>query len=223
VAVAAASGADAPAAAPAHAARSPGNLVEGSGPVVERLYTTNQLARLFGVVPTTVIDWVERDKLAAFKTLGGHRRITHRAVLEFLDRNRLPYPPAFAADAPAVVLLAGDAALRASCGAALQDEYPRARLFVEWHPIDALMRIGAERPRVVVFATPLAGLDSGELCARLRDDADLGNLRLVAIGSPEEELLLLAAGAHAFLTRQHAVHGIAAACRPALGDWQPAE
>ena len=42
----------------------------------DRLYTTNQLAKLFGVVPTTVIDWIEAGKLEAFKTLGGHRRIT---------------------------------------------------------------------------------------------------------------------------------------------------
>ena len=28
----------------------------------DRLYTTNQLAKLFGVVPTTVIDWIEAGR-----------------------------------------------------------------------------------------------------------------------------------------------------------------
>ena len=63
---------------------------------MDKLYTTNQLAKLFGVVPTTVIAWVEHGELEAWKTLGGHRRIRHGAVLDFLHRHRLPYPPAFA-------------------------------------------------------------------------------------------------------------------------------
>ena len=77
---------------------------------MDKLYTTNQLAKLFGVVPTTVIDWIERGKLDAFKTLGGHRRITNQAVLDFLHRHRLPYPPAFADSAPKIVLLIADGA-----------------------------------------------------------------------------------------------------------------
>lgn len=184
------------------------------------LYTTNQLAKLFGVVPTTVIDWIEHDKLVAFKTLGGHRRITHDAVLEFLDRNQLVYPPAFAAGVPAIVLLAADTELLGACEAALRADSFRSRVFVDRHPIDALIRIGAERPRVVVFASPLAGLDTLEFCARLRANKSVSGVRLVAIGDPAdaaEEAALLATEADAYLTRAEAARGLAVTCDSLLG------
>jgi excisionase family DNA binding protein len=115
--------------------------------MTEPLYTTNQLAKLFGVVPTTVIDWIEKGKLEAFKTLGGHRRITHRAVLDFLERNHLPYPPAFAHDAPKLVVLDGNAEALRAIGTLLAQGLPDSRAFLENHAVDALIRMGVERPR----------------------------------------------------------------------------
>jgi DNA-binding response OmpR family regulator len=96
----------------------------------------------------------------------------------------------------------------------------RSRVFVDRHPIDALIRIGAERPRIVVFASPLVGLDTLEFCARLRANKSLNDPRLVAIGDPAdaaEEAALLATGADVFLTRAEAARGLAVTCDALLG------
>jgi excisionase family DNA binding protein len=173
--------------------------------MAEPLYTTNQLAKLFGVVPTTVIDWIEKGKLDAFKTLGGHRRITHRAVLDFLERNHLPYPPAFAHDAPKIVVLDAQAdALRAT-GALLAQGLPDSRVFLESHAVDALVRLGVERPRLLIFDGQLPGVDPLELCRRVKENPALAPIRIVAlVGDVADSLLgerLRAAGADEVLQR----------------------
>ena len=55
-------------------------------------YTTNQIAKLIGVTQMTVINWIKGSKLEAFRTIGGHRRITKKAVWEFCKTHSLPVP-----------------------------------------------------------------------------------------------------------------------------------
>jgi excisionase family DNA binding protein len=173
--------------------------------MTEPLYTTNQLAKLFGVVPTTVIDWIEKGKLDAFKTLGGHRRITHRAVLDFLERNHLPYPPAFAHDAPKIVVLDAQAEALRAAGALLSQGLPDSRIFLESHAVDALVRLGVERPRLLVFDGQLPGIDPLELCRRVKENPALAPIRIVAlVGDVADPMLgerLRAAGADDVLPR----------------------
>jgi excisionase family DNA binding protein len=198
--------------------------------MAERLYTTNQLAKLFGVVPTTVIDWIERGKLEAFKTLGGHRRITHQAVLDFLHRHRLPYPPAFAENAPKIVLMEGDPGALAEHGAALRAGFSHAQVFLEPHPVDALLRIGHERPALVILdlgsnlatessAAASAGIDGFELCRRLRDHPDLEQVKILVLVAEPSELTAeraRAAGADATLPRMWAAAELVEQCRKLL-------
>ncbi len=196
-----------------------------------RLYTTNQLAKLFGVVPTTVIDWIERGKLEAFKTLGGHRRITHQAVLDFLHRHRLPYPPAFAENAPKIVLLEGDPGALADHGAMLRAGFPHAQVYLEPHPIDGLLRIGHERPALVILdlgsnpagdalgSAGSAGIDGFALCRRLREHPDLEPLKILAIVAEPSEATAeraRAAGADSSLPRMSASTELVEQCRKLL-------
>lgn len=171
----------------------------------EPLYTTNQLAKLFGVVPTTVIDWIEKGKLEAFKTLGGHRRITHAAVLDFLERNHLPYPPAFAHDAPKVVVLDAQSEALKAAGAALAQGLPDSRVFLESHSVDALVRLGVERPRLFVFDGQLPGVDPLELCRRVKENEALAPIKILALVADAADPLLSdrlrAAGADEVLAR----------------------
>ena len=181
----------------------------------DRLYTTNQLAKLFGVVPTTVIDWIEAGKLEAFKTLGGHRRITHVAVLDFLRRNKLPSPPAFSEGRSKVLFLDDEPDVLRAFERLLSKHLDGTEILVSEHPVDALVRIGAEKPRVVIFDIYMPDMDGYEFCRRLRDSHG-DDLRLIAISghsSPEVEEKILAAGADQFFEKTDAVEKLVPACR----------
>lgn len=188
--------------------------------MAESLYTTNQLAKLFGVVPTTVIDWIEKGKLEAFKTLGGHRRITHQAVLDFLERNHLPYPPAFAHDAPKLVVLESQPDVLRALGAQITQGLPDSRAFLENHPVDALVRMGVERPRVIIVDGQLPGIDILELCRRLKENPALSPLRILALVSDVADPMLTerlrGAGADDVLPRGQVAAELVDRCRALL-------
>ena len=174
--------------------------------MTDRLYTTNQLAKLFGVVPTTVIDWIEAGKLDAFKTLGGHRRITHSAVLEFLKRHGLPSPPAFSDLTLKIVLLDDDSEALTLYGRILRQGLPHVETLALTSGYEALLKVGTERPQLVVFDILMPDLDGFEFCRCLRAGHPR-ELRLLALSgdvSTETRDRALQAGADRFLAKTDA-------------------
>lgn len=182
--------------------------------MADRLYTTNQLAKLFGVVPTTVIDWIEAGKLHAFKTLGGHRRITHSSVLRFLDENNLVSPPAFSSEKKKMLILDDEPDILKLFGKILAKRIPDAEITMVSHAVEALVRIGSDRPEVIVFDIYMPDMDGFEFCQRLRQ-AQGETIKLVAISgdtAPETSERILAAGADHFLPKTEATEKLADLC-----------
>lgn len=186
----------------------------------DRLYTTKQLAKLFGVVPTTVIDWIEAGKLDAFKTLGGHRRITHRAVLQFLRRHGLPSPPAFADLDRKILVLDDEPDVLTLFGRILKQGFPETEVILVDHPVEALMRIGSDRPQLVLFDIYMPDMDGFEFCRRLRDSVT-HHLKLLAISGDDSEdtvRRIMAAGADRFLAKTAAPRELAQRCQELLAS-----
>jgi excisionase family DNA binding protein len=182
--------------------------------MAERLYTTNQLAKLFGVVPTTVIDWIEAGKLDAFKTLGGHRRIAHIEVLRFLRRHDLPTPPAFSELSPKILLLDDEPEILELFRRLLQRSLPDVEVLTADHPVDALVRIGSERPELVVFDIYMPDMDGFEFARRLRRSQG-GGLRLLAVSGDDSEPTrrrVAECGADRFLSKADAPMRLVEAC-----------
>lgn len=57
-----------------------------------RQYTTHDVARLIQVDPSTVAKWIDADRLVAFRTPGGHRRIRQADLVAFLGKYGIPIP-----------------------------------------------------------------------------------------------------------------------------------
>jgi len=54
------------------------------------LLTPGEVARLFKVSPSTVVNWADLGKLPSFKTIGGQRRFFRSDVDAFLVAQGLP-------------------------------------------------------------------------------------------------------------------------------------
>src|SRR6185369_15954578 len=57
-----------------------------------RAFTTFEVAKICGVFHTTVINWVNKGKLKAHSTPGGHRRIQLPDLIAFMTQFDMPIP-----------------------------------------------------------------------------------------------------------------------------------
>ncbi len=166
----------------------------------DHVYTSTEVGTLLRVNPSSVKKWVNVGALAAFRTPGGHRRIRAADLLAFLGRHRMPVPAGLRAGArhPVVVVDDDRVHLRALC-----------RRLRRWSdvldvtavddPLDALVRIGARRPTVVVIDVYMPRLDGFGLCRALRRCPETRDAVLITTSasmSPELSALARDAGAN---------------------------
>ncbi len=64
-------------------------------------FTTFQVAKLLGVSPPAVVNWVNQDLLSAHRTPGGHRRIAQDELVRFAQEHHYPLPPELRNSQPA--------------------------------------------------------------------------------------------------------------------------
>ncbi len=55
-------------------------------------YTTRQVGRICHVTVSAVINWIDNGVLHAFKTIGGHRRVLRKDLIDFLLKHNFPMP-----------------------------------------------------------------------------------------------------------------------------------
>ena len=70
--------------------------------------TSHAVAELIGVSPSTVLSWIDKGLLPAFRTPGGHRRVEPSALLEFLRAHQMPVPRTLLPQAKRMLLIDDD-------------------------------------------------------------------------------------------------------------------
>jgi len=158
--------------------------------------TTRQAAERIGVSHRTVQMWVENGTLQAWKTAGGHRRITNASVDALLEKRHQSLSGTAAKPSSAPVR-----AQRACAEAALRsvlivdDDAMLLRLYElemsTWgmdlsvrkasNGIEALVRIGEARPDVLVSDLHMPGLDGLGMIRSLRSNPITAGMPLVVI------------------------------------------
>jgi len=146
--------------------------------------TSHQVSWLLQVSPSTVVGWINSQKLDAFRTPGGHRRIRVEDLRTFLEQNRMPFPSGFAASpAPYRVFVVDDDPIVIKTIQRSAARIAGGPLEVEGceDGIKALVLIGARRPDLVLLDIYMEGLDGFEVCRRLRQIPSLEGLKIVAM------------------------------------------
>lgn len=167
---------DDPIAAPAGPASAPDEAMPGE------VCTTSEAARLLGVSNTTVQTMVERGELRAWKTMGGHRRIS-LAAIERLRRERLGGERRGGADALTVLVVEDDETLRTVYEARLSSWGLPLRVLTATDGLDALLMIERNRPDLLVSDLMMSPMDGFELLRRLRERREYDAMSIVAVSS----------------------------------------
>jgi excisionase family DNA binding protein len=158
-------------------------------PPIERAYcTTSEAAALLGVSVGTAQFWSESGLLQAWKTDGGHRRISRESVERLLHKSGTP---AYAVPRPesSVSLLPRMLVLVVEDDGNLLRLYQTQMARWPFHPeviaianaVSALVMIGRRAPDLLVTDLHMPGLDGFGMLRVLRNDPAIANTRIVAV------------------------------------------
>ena len=152
--------------------------------------STKEAAAVLGVSHRTVQLWVESGTLQAWRTAGGHRRITLESVNRLVEGRRVAIaahaPPPAAPAAPASstrrVLVVDDDPLMLRlyelemAGWGMDLNVVKAN-----NGFEALIRIGEERPDLLVSDLNMPGMDGFRMIRTLREDSGSAGMSMIVV------------------------------------------
>lgn len=152
---------------------------------------TTYAAKLLGLSVATVQSLVEKGEIEAWKTLGGHRRLSLRAINAYLQKNS---PQRTQVDADprnrlSVLVVEDDEATRELYKAHF-DEWDMA-VDCSFMPsaLEALMDIASMRPDLLITDLNMPGVDGMEMLRALKRNQQLLAMQILVIsGLPRESI-----------------------------------
>lgn len=163
--------------------------------VNEDVMTTREVGERLGVAVRTVQLWVEAGVLPAWRTAGGHRRISRQAVEQLLaQRHQGLLPQAVSAakgQRPLKLFLVEDDQSLTDAFVNVVRDWPfPVELTTASNGFDGLIRIGETNPDVVVSDLMMPGMDGFQMLRNLcKPGSPFAKIKvLVASGLTQEEI-----------------------------------
>lgn len=161
-------------------------------------FSTLEVAQLLGMAVRSVQLMVDRNELQAWKTPGGHRRISRASIEAFMAHRKSGQPNAGrsqlsaqapAATAPQVLLIEDSTHYQKLIALLLGQQFPEIKLHTASDGIVGLMMYGQIQPQVLIVDILLPGIDGASLITSLRTQAEFARSRLIVVTSLEGDQL----------------------------------
>ncbi|OYQ39768.1 DNA-binding protein [Rhodoferax sp. TH121] len=161
--------------------------------------TTLEAARLLGLAVRSVQLMVDRGELEAWKTPGGHRRISRTSVERWrqgeragtasqspaaaLADHRSAPPPRTARNVPRVLLIEDSAHFQNLIKLLMGQQFPEVELLTASDGIAGLAMVGQYQPDVLMVDILLPGIDGAALITRLRAMPQFQAMQIIVVTS----------------------------------------
>jgi excisionase family DNA binding protein len=163
------------------------NLNTGDPLDAAAFYSTAEAAKMLGVSHRTIQLWVESGTLQAWKTAGGHRRISSTSVEKLLDGRRQALSPDRGVPAPAVarqykvVIADDDATLLRLYELEIGGWDLPLQLIKAGDGFDALLKIGEHNPDLLISDLSMPGMDGFRMVNSLRNNPKQRDLNIIIV------------------------------------------
>lgn len=167
-------------------------------------YTTFEISEICGVNPTTVQNWVKGKRLKAFQTPGGHRRIRHEDLVDFMIKFQMPVPFELTQSVPMIMLVDDEASILDILENLMNTSEREVRIAKAQSGIEALLMIGETKPDLLILDIMMPGMNGFEICKKLKLNPHTQNIKIAAISGDHNHLVrerILNSGADIFFTK----------------------
>jgi excisionase family DNA binding protein len=150
---------------------------------------TTYAAKLLGLSVGTIQTLVEKNELQAWKTQGGHRRISMPSIREYQRKHNMLIPHADGRDNRLRVLLVEDDPVTREM---LRDFCTRCAMPIDCTAmssgLEALIDISSIQPDVLIADLNMPGVDGFELLRTLRNNAQFNRMTCLVVSAlaPED-------------------------------------
>jgi len=167
-------------------------------PMTEQTYTTREVARMLGVTVQTVQRWVDAGHLRAWRTAGGHRRLSVDSVDAFVRNSKMQLAgtgsekpasssqsvvTAWAGQAPRVLIVDDDEGDREIATRIVRGVLPEATIIEADNGFSGLIQLGRQPSNFLLTDVTMPHLDGLAMIRTMSSDPSLSQVRIAAMSS----------------------------------------
>jgi len=168
-----------------------------------RFLTTGHIASLCQVTIPTIKRWIREGHLAAFKTAGGHFRVTEDVFERFRSSLNMPPTAIGEEESPRLLIVDDDPKLLNTLAEILRLDQ-RYKVDTAQDGYEGLIKVGTFRPHLLILDIFMPGLDGFHVCRAVKEDPATQPTKILAITghlAGDVRAQSFAAGADAFLEK----------------------
>jgi excisionase family DNA binding protein len=168
-------------------------------------YTTLEVAKILGMAVRSVQLMVDRGDLQAWKTPGGHRRITRESLERWIQGSRAGVTGVGAlhggagpdvrpsgrrravVHVPRILLIEDSSHFQNLVSMLVKQKFPTVNLNIANDGITGLVSFGHLQPDLIIVDILLPGIDGATMITGLRRHALFGNCKLIVLTSLDQE------------------------------------
>jgi excisionase family DNA binding protein len=166
----------------------------------QKTFTTFAIAKMLGVYPSTIANWVDSGKLKAFNTPGGHRRVLEPDLMAFIKLHNMPVPAGLVAEEKKILIVDDDPVLLKLITSFLKSAKKGYQIFTAADGFEAGRLLGQHDPHLVILDLKLPGIDGFEVCRQIKEQHSRTKvLAITGYDNEENRQKILKAGADGYL------------------------
>ena len=151
----------------------------------KKVLTSGEVARLCNVNFRTVLRWIERGQLAAYKLPGrGDNRIRMEDFLEFVAANQMPVPEEFRPNNQRILVVDDEAHMARSIKRALKREGYEVKTASDGFRAGTFL--GTFTPAVVTLDLQMPGLTGFDVLSFIRQTSGLEEVRILVVSGLDD-------------------------------------
>jgi len=172
------------------------NHLPNSSKVLKSFCTTREAADLLGVSLRTAQLWTEDGLLQAWKTDGGHRRISRQSVEQLLaeKQGETPAAPKTVSDR-LTILVVEDTPEVLRVYERIMARWPfKPQVITARDGMEALLRLGMARPDLLILDLVMPQMDGFQMLAMLQNMPELSGMTSVVVTGLDAKTIALKGG-----------------------------
>jgi two-component system, OmpR family, response regulator VicR len=154
-----------------------------------KVYTTGEVATFTGVNFRTVIRWIEKGLLPAYRLPGsrGDHRIAHDDLLVFMQTNAMPLPDSFEAVRKSVLVVDDDQPMARAIGRVFR--LAGWETFLAFDGFQAGMLLMDKRPTLMTLDLRMPGMSGYEVLSYTRQQPVVAGVKVIVISAQHQSEL----------------------------------
>lgn len=144
-------------------------------------YTTGEIAGFCHVTINAVKKWIASGKLTAFRTPGGHYRVTREDFIAFLDRYKLDIKEEVFPNRKKILIIDDESSVVEYVKGALESMARGYLIETAEDGYEALIKVGDFKPELLVLDIRMPNINGFEVCRRIKGDETTKQIKILAV------------------------------------------